>query len=313
MIWHKIHLMEGENKMDQLSLSEKYAIIAMDGLTSTHPSMAKSAALRSIVVAKGLEEIIDMPETHLEEFTAKFMEMLKSAQKLNKKIEKQVEDEIINLLENKGMICKVPDLLECDMNYYTSGLQLKAYRSQENIYCKIIEDLRTEILDTGTISIEYAVLLWLLRESGCIHVCFSAAEQNYVQSRMIQLSAKNTIYQIIWKTEFHSVLGELSIRFLRVKQNLFSNPYLEGVNLVFPFLQRRNAIFIDFVILGTNVKERRAETIRFIRERGHKVEEVKLENETLLKIDNAYYRIFPYTKRVYKLPVQGINLVPVYW
>lgn len=93
--------------MDQLSLSEKYAIIAMDGLTSTHPSMAKSAALRSIVVAKGLEEIIDMPETHLEEFTAKFMEMLKSAQKLNKKIEKQVEDEIINLLENKGMICKV--------------------------------------------------------------------------------------------------------------------------------------------------------------------------------------------------------------
>lgn len=285
----------------------------MDGLQSTHPSMAKSAALRSIMIAKGLEEIIDMRETQLKEFTSKLMEMVKFAKKLNKKKEKQIEDEIINFLENKGMICEVPDLLECDINYYTSGIQLKAYRSQEDIYCRIKEELRAEILGNETISIEYAALLWLLRESGCIHDFFSATEQNYVQSRMTELSAKNAINQILWKTECHGVLEELSSRLLKVKKNLFSNPYLEGVNLVFPFLQRRNAVFIDFVILGTNVKERREETIRFLRERGHKVREIELENETILKIDNAYYRIFPYVKRVYKLPVQGINLVPVYW
>lgn len=57
----------------------------MDGLQSTHPSMAKSAALRSIMIAKGLEEIIDMRETQLKEFTSKLMEMVKFEKKLNKK------------------------------------------------------------------------------------------------------------------------------------------------------------------------------------------------------------------------------------
>lgn len=45
---------------------------------------------------------------------------------------------------------------------------------------------------------------------------------------------------------------------------------------------------------------------------GHYVEEVKSGSETLLKIDNAYYRIFPTVKRAYKVPIQGANLVPVY-
>lgn len=47
--------------------------------------MAKSAALRSIMIAKGLEEIIDMRETQLKEFTSKLMEMVKFEKKLNKK------------------------------------------------------------------------------------------------------------------------------------------------------------------------------------------------------------------------------------
>lgn len=303
----------GGEGMKQLSLSQEYAIIAMDGLESVHFSVAKSAVLRSIVVAKKLEEMIDIPEEQAEKFTSKLMDAIKTAKKVSKKAEKQIEDEIIVFLEKNEMISEVPDLLGCDINYYTSGIQLKAYRSQENIYYRIREGLRAEILDDGSISIECAALLWLFRESGCIYDCFSVSEQNILQSRMTELSAENDIYRILWQTEFHSKFESVFNRFLKVKQNLFSNPYLEGVNLVFPFLQRRNAIFIDFVILGTNVKERREETIRFLRERGHKVEETKLGNETVLKIDNAYYRIFPLAKQVHTLPVQGINLVPVYW
>lgn len=299
--------------MGQLSLSQEYAIIAIDGLESIHPSAAKSAVLRSIMVSKRVEEIIDRPEEKPEKFMSELLDVIKTVKKVNKKNEKQIEDETIAFLKKNGMICEVSDLLGCDINYYTSGIQLKVYRSQENIYHRIKEGLRAEILDKGPISIECAVLLWLLRESGCIHDCFSVSEQKTVQSRMTELSAENAIYRILWQTEFHSNFGSLSNRLLKVKRNLFSNPYLEGVNLVFPFLQRRNAIFIDFVILGTNVKDRRKETIKFLRERGHKVEEVKLGNETVLKIDNAYYRIFPSAKRVCSLPVQGINLVPVYW
>lgn len=100
--------------------------------------------------------------------------------------------------------------------------------------------------------------------------------------------------------------------FLRGKTDLFKNPYLEGVNLLYPFLDRRQAIFIDFVILGTNVEQRRLAVESFLTEKGHYVEEVKIGTETLLKIDNMYYRIWPKTIRCSRVPIQGANLVPVY-
>lgn len=85
------------------------------------------------------------------------------------------------------------------------------------------------------------------------------------------------------------------------------------MNLVFPFLERRSAIFIDFVVFGTDVKSRRIAVMEHLVSFGHYVEEVKLGSETLLKIDNAYYRIVPGTRTAYKVPIQGASLVPVYW
>ena len=80
-----------------------------------------------------------------------------------------------------------------------------------------------------------------------------------------------------------------------------------------PFLERRSAIFIDFVVLGTTVADRRKEVLCYLSERGHYAEEVKNGRETLLRIDNSYYRIFPMTKAAYHIPIQGASLVPVYY
>ena len=88
-------------------------------------------------------------------------------------------------------------------------------------------------------------------------------------------------------------------------------PFIRN-NLLFPFLDRRQAIFIDFVIFGTDVAGRRMAILNYLTEKGHYVEEVKNGSETLLKVDNYYYRVFPMTKVYYKVPVQGANLVPVY-
>ena len=65
------------------------------------------------------------------------------------------------------------------------------------------------------------------------------------------------------------------------------------------------------VVLGTDVSQRREAVMDFLREKGHLVKAVSFGEEYLLKIDNCYYRIFPMT-RVYKLPVQGVSLIPVY-
>ena len=296
--------------MKDWKLSEQYAIVALNGLESLHASMAKDAVLRGIAAAKVLEPYIGEEDSV---FLTKLEEAVERAKSIKKKGKKELEEEMTAVLKAEGVLEIVPDLLGCDMDYYTSGVELKAYRSEESIYLRIREGLRAEILEEGEISRECALLLWLFRESGCIHDLFSVEEQNKVQRRMLDMAAQEPIVQELWQSEFYSAVEKFVEKFLRTKRNLFKNPYLQGVNLVFPFLERRSAIFIDFVVFGTDVKSRRIAVMEHLVSFGHYVEEVKLGSETLLKIDNAYYRIVPGTRTAYKVPIQGASLVPVYW
>ena len=296
--------------MKDWKLSEQYAIVALNGLESLHASMAKDAVLRGIAAAKVLEPYIGEEDSV---FLTKLEEAVERAKSIKKKEKKELEEEMTAVLKAEGILEIVPDLLGCDMDYYTSGVELKAYRSEESIYLRIREGLRAEILEEGEISRECALILWLFRESGCIHDLFSVEEQNKVQRRMLDMTAQEPIVQELWQSEFYSAVEKFVEKFLRTKRNLFKNPYLQGVNLVFPFLERRSAIFIDFVVFGTDVKSRRIAVMELLVSFGHYVEEVKLGSETLLKIDNAYYRIVPGTRTAYKVPIQGASLVPVYW
>lgn len=299
--------------MKELTLSQQYAVIALNGLESLHPSIAKEAVLRGIAAAKVMEGMLQTEDCEEEKFISMLDEAVERAKSLKKNESKKIETQMAEELEKDGRMEQVPDLLGCDMDYYTAGVELKAYRSEESIYLRLREGLRAEILDEGEISLECALLLWLHRESGCIHDLFSVTEQNEVQERMLDLSVKSVKYRALWQAEFHSTLENFVGKFLKAKKKLFKNPYLEGVNLIFPFLERRKAIFIDFVVFGTNVTERRTAIMEHLCKMGHYVEEVKVGSETLLKIDNSYYRVFPFTKRAYKVPIQGANIVPVYW
>lgn len=299
--------------MKELTLSQQYAVIALNGLESLHPSIAKEAVLRGIAAAKVMEGMLQTEDCEEEKFISMLDEAVERAKSLKKNESKKIETQMAEELEKDGWMEQVSDLLGCDMDYYTAGVELKAYRSEESIYLRLREGLRAEILDEGEISLECALLLWLHRESGCIHDLFSVTEQNEVQERMLDLSVKSVKYRALWQAEFHSTLENFVGKFLKAKKKLFKNPYLEGVNLIFPFLERRKAIFIDFVVFGTNVTERRTAIMEHLCKMGHYVEEVKVGSETLLKIDNSYYRVFPFTKRAYKVPIQGANIVPVYW
>lgn len=114
----------------------------------------------------------------------------------------------------------------------------------------------------------------MFRESGCLHDIFFISEQNHIERRMMDLARDDEFCRLLWTSEFHSTL--------------------------------ERAIFVDSVIFGTNVQSRRLAMINFLSERGHYIEEVNT-----LKIDNAYYRVWPMTKSCL-LPIQGANLVPVY-
>ena len=305
---------ERKTGMKDLTLSQQYALLALDGQESIHPSVAKSAVLRAVSAARVLEtELGKADADSFSEFSAELQKAVQMAKTLKKKEETQIEKEVAAVLEAEELLKEVPDILGCDMNYDTSGVELKAYLSDETSYIRIKEGLRAEILEDGPISLEDAVLLWLLRESGCIHDLFSVSEQNRVEERMTEAAVQDEKYRALWEAEFHNVFEGFMNRFVKTKSKLLKNPYLEGVNLVFPYLDRRKSVFIDMVIFGTNVADRRAAAVEYLKKKGFAVEEIRVGSETLLKIGNIYYRIFPMTKTAYKVPIQGVNLVPAYW
>ena len=300
--------------MKELILSQQYALLALNGQESLHPSVAKNAVLRAVAAAQVLEtEQGKVDTSSFSEFSVALQKAVQIAKSLKKKEASQIEQEVVNALKAEELLKEVPDLLGCDMDYDTSGIELKAYLSDEISYVRIKEGLRAEILEDGPISLEYAVLLWLLRESGCIHDLFSVSEQSRVEERMTEAAAQDEQYRTLWEAEFHSIFEGAMNRFVKTKSKLFKNPYLEGVNLAFPYLDRRKSVFIDMVIWGTNVADRRAAAIEYLSKKGFTVEEIRIGSETLLKIGNIYYRIFPMTKTAYKVPIQGVNLVPAYW
>lgn len=311
---------KGKRMKKEYTLSQQFAVISLDGLSCNHRSVAKYVALRGIAAAKLLEEILLGKEDMLvaQEFQTELEAGIAAIKNKKKKDMDAMERETVDLLLADGGMEIVPDLLGCDMNYYTAGVSMKSYRSEREVYLSIVESVRAEILEEGPITMECACLLWLIRESGCIHDIFSVREQEKIQVRMKALCAEEELTEadyigMIWRQEFHRSGEQMIKSFLKGKRELFKNPYLEGVNLLFPFLDRRQAIFVDFVIFGTSVKDRRRAMMEFLSEKGHFVEETKHGSETLLRIDNAYYRMWPKTVSSYRIPIQGASLLPVYW
>lgn len=299
--------------MKDYTISQQYALVGFDGVESTRMTLAKNAVCRGIWAAKLLEELLfSGREQVFPEFETEFKAGLEEIISMDKKAAAGIEKEMAELLKMEGAMEEVQDLIACDINYETNSMDVRAYRSRVEDYRGITERLRAEMLEEGEVTLESVCLLWLLRESGCIHNIFSVKEQEELSGRMMDISREDQVIRLIWESEFSSWMRKWSQNLLNAKKNLFKNPYLEGVNLLFPFLDRRKSIFIDFVVLGTDVKARRQEVVAYLTERGHFVEEIKNGTETLLKVDNGYYRIFPMTRVYFKVPVQGASLVPVY-
>ena len=153
--------------MKDLVLSQQYAVIALDGQESLHPSISKSAAVRGIAAAKVLEKVIGTDEEcQISDFVSGLNEAVELAKNLKKKDAKQIEKETAALLEADGILEEIPDILGCDMDYYTAGVELKAYRSDDDIYLRIREGLRAEILEDGASCCGFSV------KAAVFTICF---------------------------------------------------------------------------------------------------------------------------------------------
>ncbi|EGB90872.1 hypothetical protein [Clostridium sp. D5] len=289
--------------MSELSLKERFSLIALNAQDSLHMTTAKKAALRCIAAAEVLEKYLDgsWPQQPVLE------QELKSAADVSSHTLKQTEKEIKESLTEKDLLTEVPNLLACDMYYVTAGVNIFEYRCNIDEYTRQTEGMRAELMEDGNISDDVTCLLWLLRESGCFYDLFSRAEQEYLASRINQLYLESCLAKFLFPIEIHHSFEAFSQKFLKKKDEIFTTPFGTGLLFACPVFERSQSIFIEADAWFSGNDKRLECVIRRLDEKGHVVHVLRAGTVPLLKIDNLYYECIP-TQIVVKTAIQGVRL-----
>ncbi len=121
-------------------------------------------------------------------------------------------------------------------------------------------------------------------------------EQEELAARMIELAEQEPVIRVIWDLEIYR-WTENCRSSCWVRRKIYLKSIYGGVNLLFRFWTEGRPIFIDFVIFGTDVAGRRMAILNYFNGKGSlRGRGQRMVQETLLKVDNYYYRVFPMTK-----------------
>ena len=289
--------------MRDITITEGFAIISLNTQDSRHKTVAKKAALRCIAAARLLDSYF-LGELDLDTL----IQQLPAAAKLSLRLQKELESEIRTQLFSSGYMEEVPALLGCDFLYYSAAVTMKEYRAESEVFLRITESLKADILEDGDASEETICYLWLLRESGCIYDIFSFSEQEAILPKMNALMTTDPLAGKLFPLPVHKTAEQYSKAYLQFKRKLFHEPFLQGVNLVFPFLERRQSIFIDTEAYCENAMERLTDVLKRVETMGHHSQVIRTSDTAIVKIDNLYYELFPYAMTG-QIPVHGVKLI----
>lgn len=212
-------------------------------------------------------------------------------------------------LEERGLLEQIPHLLGCDLYFHSAGVSIKEYRSHVEEYARITEFLRADVLEDGTMTDQSVCMLWLLRESGCMHDLFSRNELDQVTRRMVSLMQSRplakTLYPLRIRRGFEIAVKQL----LQFKKRAVSTQAGSGVNFLFPILERSQAIFIDTEAMLPGPEARLRDVLTRLESKGHRVKVLSKGQVPNLKIDNLVYEAIPHA--VYgRVPIHGVRLLP---
>ena len=287
--------------------AEKFALFALDGQQTTRMSTEKSATLRSIAVAYEIERILEGRNLEVSDIP----EIERCAKNAARNTDrKALEKEFSETESEKGLLDIVPSILGCDIEYYTAGVDIYEYRTDEKIYSEMLEAIRRASLVPGEMTETAFMTLWLLREC-VLYNPFDPKEGKAILKNAEAYMKDNEACSKLWKIEFRNRMEHGMANLIRKKKIGMKKAWMQGVAQFITNIQKEDSVFVDFVVLGTDPSQRRAILRDFISERGHHVEEVAYDGQALLKIDNRYYHVMPGTRQ-YRLPVQGAYLVPYY-
>ncbi|MBS5885262.1 MAG: hypothetical protein E6300_11555 [Clostridium sp.] len=324
--------------MRDLKLSQSYSIIALNAQDSIHMTTIKKISLHCIAASVILESYLNgdfievndklsLKKSYLENpnitlyqeavFKPLFNKKeiieedlnwwLSKASNLSNKYLKNLEVSMTDSLKGYDYMEEIPSLLGCDMFYKTAGLSLREYRSNMEEYSRVVEFLRAEVLEDGVLSDENMLMLWLLRESGCIQDIFSKGDLEIVDKRMHNLIINNKISKKLYNIHiYHGI--EMAVKgFLNMKKNAIKTPTGTGINFVFPAIERSQSIFIDTEEWFPNASQRLDEVRKRLEENGHNYTIIREGAVPLIKVDNIIYEALPEATQG-RIPIHGVRL-----
>lgn len=291
--------------MSKLPLSRQFALLALNGLDSTHMTTAKKAALRCIMAASFLEDFIKQPFS--EERSHTLSEEMKKISSASGRKLLEAESSINKELMSLRLMKESANLLACDMNYVTASVTIREYYSEPAEYSQIKTDIYHSLMESSSVTDETICMFWLLRESGCFYDIFTEKEEDHLPARINELYEQSSLAKALFLIVIQRPLEQAYHSFLRKKKEIFSTPFGAGILFACPMLERSQSVFIEVEEWFSNKDKRLTCVMNRLLTMGQEVEVLRSGEVPLLKINNLYYECIP-SQVVVKLPIQGVRL-----
>ncbi|MCH1625976.1 hypothetical protein [Fredinandcohnia quinoae] len=324
--------------MIELSFAQNFSLIALNAQDSNRLTNAKKVALRCMAAATILElylnndfkkqgEILSFEKKSLDNSSlALYQEtvlkallgrsdaingtlpnLLLKVTKLSSRILKEIEHSFTVTLKVIDMMEEIPALIGCDLEFVTAGISVKEYRSNAEVFIKVAEGFRADILEDGPLTDETIMMLYLMKESGCVFDLFSKEELKRVAERINELLEHHSLAKLIVEVTIHKTLEAAAKNFLKMKKAAIATPTGSGLNFTFPIIERSQSVFIDTEAWFSNKEDRLRDVKARLEEKGHSFTVIREGDVPLIKIDNILYEAVPDAKQ-YRLTVHGVRL-----
>lgn len=288
--------------MSELSLHERFAIIALNGLQVETMTVAKKLAVRGIMAAEILEKYLN-EDSLSKQVDMDFRKILISSKRKLKSAEERFTKE----LKEKGLLSVIPSILNCDMYYVTSGVEVSEYLCDSAEYTRQTEGIRAELLEDGEISSEIIFLWWLMRESSCFYDLFSPLEIDKITQRLNEIHLNSKVAKELFNLKLQRKIERIYAKYLKKKHEIFTTALGTGFLFVVPFFERKESVFIDVEQWFSDKDKRLSDVLDRFALKGHVVSVIRTGQTPLIKVDNIYYECIP-TQVVVKVPIQGVRL-----
>lgn len=288
--------------MSELSLHERFAIIALNGLQVETMTVAKKLTVRGIMAAEILEKYLN-EESLSKQVDMDFRKILISSKRKLKSAEERFTKE----LKEKGLLSVIPSILNCDMYYVTSGVEVSEYLCDSAEYTRQAEGIRAELLEDGEMSSEIIFLWWLMRESSCFYDLFSPLEIDKITQRLNEIHLNSKVAKELFNLKLQRKIEQIYAKYLKKKHEIFTTALGTGFLFIVPFFERKESVFIDVEQWFSDKDKRLSSVLDRFALKGHVVSVIRTGETPLIKVDNIYYECIP-TQVVVKVPIQGVRL-----